>query len=185
MARKRIEKNPVRRARLIQLMEENDISQNELSRRTGIAQQNISRICSESDNLNLSETNAGAIVAAFPEYRIQWLLGYDNFKTSAELVMSLISDGKERRTRKQALFAVMAEMNGWKIEDNESVLAIDLEGLPIAFSDADFEFEHYATIAKDEKTVTLNQNEFELFVQKMLDYFEFELSHMTKANPAQ
>lgn len=82
MSRKKTEINPIRAERVKKLIEREGISQIDFANRIFQTQQNVSRII----NLKtaLTEETAQDIVSAFPEYRIEWLLGYDDSMTDYE-----------------------------------------------------------------------------------------------------
>lgn len=82
MSRKKTEINPIRAERVKKLIEREGISQIDFASRIFQTQQNVSRIL----NLKtaLTEETARDIVTAFPEYRIEWLLGYDDSMTDYE-----------------------------------------------------------------------------------------------------
>lgn len=82
MSRKKTEINPIRAERVKKLIEREKISQVDFASRIFQTQQNVSRIL----NLKtaLTEETARDIVTAFPEYRIEWLLGYDDSMTYYE-----------------------------------------------------------------------------------------------------
>lgn len=79
MSRQKTEINPIRAERVKKLIELEKISQTEFAKEIHQTQQNVSRII----NLKtaLTEENAREIVKHFPEYRIEWLLGYDDYMT--------------------------------------------------------------------------------------------------------
>lgn len=82
MSRRKTEINPIRAERVKKLIEREGISQIDFANRIFQTQQNVSRII----NLKtaLTEETAQDIVSAFPEYRIEWLLGYDDSMTDYE-----------------------------------------------------------------------------------------------------
>lgn len=82
MSRKKTEINPIRADRVKKLIEREKISQVDFASRIFQTQQNVSRIL----NLKtaLTEETAQDIIKAFPEYRIEWLLGYDDSMTDIE-----------------------------------------------------------------------------------------------------
>ena len=84
MGRKKTEINPIRAERVKKLIEREKrinpkFSQTELAGRINMTQQNISRIINQ--KTALTEETARDIVKAFPKYRIEWLLGYDDDMT--------------------------------------------------------------------------------------------------------
>ena len=82
MSRNKTDINPIRAERVKKLIEREKISQVDFASRIFQTQQNVSRIL----NLKtaLTEETARDIVTAFPEYRIEWLLGYDDSMTDYE-----------------------------------------------------------------------------------------------------
>lgn len=88
VSRKKTELNPKRAERVKIIIDREKISQIEFAHRIHQSQQNVSRIVTLKSAL--TEDNAQAIVNAFPEYRLQWLLGYDDFMTQTDQLRSLI-----------------------------------------------------------------------------------------------
>ena len=93
MSRSRTEINPERAERVKTLIERENITQQEFAERIYQSQQNVSRII----NLKsaLTEQTADAIIKAFPEYRKQWILGYDNFMLVDDVFNDFIQQQKE------------------------------------------------------------------------------------------
>lgn len=83
MARPREKIHVERGKRLKQLCEEQGITQEELSRRIYISQQNISRMIN--GKANVTENTARIIAEKFPDYSFDWLMGHTDFKTSDEM----------------------------------------------------------------------------------------------------
>lgn len=79
MSRQRTEINPIRADRVKILMKREKITQTVLADRIYQTQQNVSRIMQKRQPL--TEETARLIVKAFPEYRLEWILGYDDFMT--------------------------------------------------------------------------------------------------------
>lgn len=87
MSRKKTEINPIRAERVKKLIENEKkirgkFTQTEFAKAISQTQQNVSRIL----NLQtaLTEETAQDIVSKYPEYRIEWLLGYDDFMTKED-----------------------------------------------------------------------------------------------------
>lgn len=76
MSKKATEINPIRAERVKTIIEREKIPQQEFARLTHQSQQNVSRIVKKHNSL--TEENAREIIKAFPAYRLQWLLGYDD-----------------------------------------------------------------------------------------------------------
>ena len=87
MSRQKTEIN-LKRAENVKKLIENEkkrdpkFSQTELAKRIHMTQQNISRIINMKQPL--IEETARLIIEAFPDYRIEWLLGYDDSMTHYE-----------------------------------------------------------------------------------------------------
>lgn len=70
------EANQVRAKRLKEIMIREQLNQGEFAKRVGYTQQYISQI--QKGKKQLSEAIARTVVRAFPDYRLEWLLGYDD-----------------------------------------------------------------------------------------------------------
>lgn len=79
MARPRTEINPIRAERVKIILEREKLTQKEFSDAIHRSQQNISNIIRLKEGL--TEDNAKEIVKQFPKYRIEWLLGLDDYMT--------------------------------------------------------------------------------------------------------
>ena len=79
MARPAVKVKALCGKRLKQLIGEQKITQNELSKMIFISPQTISKIVN--GTASLTEPVAWSIIDKFPEYRIEWLLGIDDFPT--------------------------------------------------------------------------------------------------------
>lgn len=74
-------------------------SQSEIAKRILISQQVLSQIIHKKQNL--TEDVAERIISLFSEYRIEWLLGYDDFKTHPD----------------EADYYMNKQLNEWQQED--------------------------------------------------------------------
>lgn len=82
MSRKKTEINPKRADNVKKLLEREGITQKELGKRIGHTQQNVCNIINM--KTALTEETAGDITRAFPRFRKEWLLGYDEYPTHEE-----------------------------------------------------------------------------------------------------
>ena len=82
MSRQKTEINPIRADRVKILLKREKVSQTQLAERIYQTQQNLSRIMQHRQPL--TEATAQLIVKAFPEYRLAWLMGYDDVMTVSE-----------------------------------------------------------------------------------------------------
>lgn len=80
--------NPKCGQRLKIILKEQNTTQQQLSEMIHLTQVTISNIiCGKA---SLTDENADAIHVIFPQYRLQWLLGYDDYKTEEEIKRSLL-----------------------------------------------------------------------------------------------
>lgn len=97
MSRKKTEINPIRAERVKTLIEREGIKQTAFAEKIHMTQQNVSRIINRKNAL--TEETARQIVEKFPDYRIEWLMGYDDqmthddFGNFATNVHDRIADG--------------------------------------------------------------------------------------------
>ena len=89
MSRKKTELNPIRAERLKILIDrekerDKTFTQTKFAKQIYQTQQNVSKILNL--HVALTEENARKIIECFPEYRIEWLLGYDDIMTVWEKV---------------------------------------------------------------------------------------------------
>ena len=89
MSRPKGEIKGLRCKRLKEIIEREGVKQNQLSEETGISQQSISAMVQ--GKANVTETTAEIIVKRFPEYSIEWLLGFSDYKNNAEKFRAVIS----------------------------------------------------------------------------------------------
>lgn len=76
MGRKRTEINPIRAERVKTIIQREKLNQKQLADVLNRTQQNINNIVQ--GKTGLTEEAAKQIIALFPHYRLQWLLGYDD-----------------------------------------------------------------------------------------------------------
>ena len=88
------------------------------------------------------------------------------------MVSSFVSEAKELRAKEQALFIILAELNGWSLLD--STIKCDAQRIPTIGDDS----ECYARISDGDATITFSKHDFGSFVNKIADYFAFELEHV-------
>lgn len=90
MSRPKTDINPLRAERVKTMISREGISQSDFAARVPLTQQAISRIV----NLKtaLTEETAAAIIRAYPIYRIEWLLGFDNYMTINDLKSDYIKN---------------------------------------------------------------------------------------------
>lgn len=142
MSRTKTEINPKRAENVKKLIEAEKITQTELADRIHMTQQNISRIVQMKQPL--TEETARLIIEAFPEYRIEWLLGYDDSMTHYEwadniqLMKDLVADSMwgiiEKSLNKEGKSLKFVHRSGQHVDSTERLRAdcyysvVDREG---------------------------------------------------------
>lgn len=89
MSRKKTEINPKRAENLKTLITRVGLTQKQFGENVGYSQQNLSNIIKL--KTPLTEEAARLIIEKYPDYRIEWLLGYDDCMTNADLFTKSIS----------------------------------------------------------------------------------------------
>lgn len=142
MSRTKTEINPKRAENVKKLIEAEKITQTELADRIHMTQQNISRIVQMKQPL--TEETARLIIEAFPEYRIEWLLGYDDSMThyewadNVQLMKDLVADSMwgiiEKSLNKEGKSLKFVHRSGQHVDSSERLRAdcyysvVDREG---------------------------------------------------------
>lgn len=88
MSKKPSEINPEPAKRLKKLLTLEKVTQEKLSDLIHLSQQSISRIIQKKQSL--TDQTARAIIKVFPNYRIEWLLGFDDTMTHTDEIGKLI-----------------------------------------------------------------------------------------------
>ena len=166
---------------LDELKKRDGIRQIDFAERIHMAQQNVSRL--RNGRVNLSAEHAKSIAAAFPEYRVEWLLGLDDFKTEEEYEAHL-----EKRSRAafaqalsehwslQASFRQLAELNGYTVIEGFAALSNDdKSGIPGGDSDKTIKDSWY--VRRGYEWARFSRKEMTQLQKKIADYVGFELEH--------
>ena len=150
MSRKKTEINPKRAENVKKLIEAEKITQTELADRIHMTQQNISRIVQMKQPL--TEETAQDIISAFPEkgYRIEWLLGYDDFPTESERIIAHIREELTELNSENIGFVELAKSRGYTVTDS--------------------------MISKDGKRIELTPEKMNRLQSEVSDFLDFLLS---------
>lgn len=89
MSRPKTPINPKRAERVKTMIDRENISQSEFADRVHLTQQAISRIINM--KTALIEATARDMIEAFPGYRLEWLLGLDDYMTESDLFDAYIA----------------------------------------------------------------------------------------------
>lgn len=108
MPRPKVKINPICGKRLKELCKEQKITQTKLSEIIFITQQTLSKIVN--GECSLTEQTARKIVNIFPIYRIEWLMGLDDYKTEAEACHPLLKESLDGGEAVRLLFASFGYM---------------------------------------------------------------------------
>lgn len=172
MGRKRVEIKPEPAERLKQLCDEENIKQQELAAMICTSPQTISKIINRKSSL--TEDNAARIVALYPKYRFEWLMGYDPYKTNAELFMGVISDTQKESDMMMLGLKAFASLCGFEIspelsDSNQTDLASFIHRLHSGYS-----------ISRNGKKALISLEEMNHIQNEVCDFIEFKLSRLVK-----
>lgn len=171
MSKKKKEINPIRAERLKKLIEREGIRQIELARLINRTQQNISKVI----NLKaaLTEDNAQFIISAFPEYRIEWLLGYDDVMLKTDYFAKTLKKAQgESEIMERALFG-LAALSGFAINPTNPASDRSVESILKAIKGG-------ITFSRDGKNVSMSLTELNDFENELCDYVEMRLKRKLK-----
>jgi hypothetical protein len=99
-----------------------------------------------------------------------WLLGLSPHKYPIDESLARINALRSKKDRERLLFDLMTSMRGWIIEDFNYAASYgesEVKGLPIRL-----------IVSKGDSRHEFDDVDLDRFVGKMLDYCNFELSHM-------
>ena len=112
---------------LDELKHQRGISQTEFAKRLNMAQQNVSKL--KNGKVVLSKEHAENITEAFPEYRAEWLLGLDDFKTREdnqdhleEYSREALGQAMSERRSLRLGFLHLARLSGYTVIEGRSAL---------------------------------------------------------------
>lgn len=180
MANRKKEIDPEKGRRLAEILKDAGISPKELAALLGKPHQNIYDLIHS--KRNLTEETAQDIVSALdnyalrrlPSYRWKYLVGYDNYKTIVEEVIA--KRREETDNLEQLIFLAIAEMNNieaWPLNDFLS-LNEDSSNL----RDTERKYRGSVAINTGNVEVRFSKARLDIFMQKIKDYFVFELEHL-------
>lgn len=173
MARPKGEINVERCKRFKTICDELDITQMELSERLHISQQTISGMVR--GKANVTDQTAHRMIELFPEYRYEWLVAIDDFKTRGDYYLSLINDSG----LKESVVSVLAEMAGYSVtnvlelynrmgESKEKIEELCVRG------------EHYM-VEKDDAAAFLDASEWVMFEKEIIDLVGIRLKYLLES----
>lgn len=178
MARPKVKINPIRGLRLKQICEEQDIKQIQLSEIIHISQQAISSMIKGTATVTVETVNL--VTRAFPEYRKEWLLGLDDYKTEADRKRAIaeqfsqtIDTMKYEGDLLYTGLCAFALLNQFEITPPQTKNTGSIENYFRAVK-AGYQ------IAKGEQFVSLSVEEMNRFENEVCDFVELKLKHLFK-----
>lgn len=171
MSRTKTEINPKRAENVKKLIEAEKITQTELADRIHMTQQNISRIVQMKQPL--TEETARHIIEQYPKYRIEWLLGYDDYMTTADYLLAVTAQCQAEEQVMNTAFFGLARLSGFSMELNRKYYDNSLEGLFQTIKSA-------VTFSRDGKSVTLSLADINEIENELCDIVEARLKRMLK-----
>jgi len=182
MGRKSVEIKPEWAENLNTILDEQGINQLQLSKLIHISQQTISKIMN--GKASLTEDNARLIIKHFPQYRLEWLMGYDQHKTLTELYISIVSEAQHEGDTLMLGFQAFAHLNGFEIEsDFPAHLEISKnEDATLEIDDVAFEklIRPKYKITRDGKAAFISAEEMNVLQNEICEYVEFKLERVLR-----
>ena len=126
MARKRTGINTIRGERLRSLLENLGMEQQELANKIGYSKEHISYIIN--GKRNLTQGAAEAIVKIFPEIRVGWLLGYEDYSTNYEYGMKRMDDKFKRDQVMEDFIDIVVKSLGYELEAENGLFLVLKDG---------------------------------------------------------
>ncbi len=179
MSRKRTEIDPKRAERLKILIDHEKelrngkFSQTQFAKSIHMTQQNVSRIIQMHQALN--EQTAKDIIEQYPKYRVEWLLGYDDYMTPADYLLAVTAQCQEEEQVMNTAFFGLARLCGFSMELNRKYYdnSLDLDGLFQTIKST-------ITFSRDGMSVTLSLAEINEIENELCDIVEARLKRMLK-----
>lgn len=178
MSRKRVEVNPIRGERLKMLLIENGVDQKEFADKIGYTKEHISYIIN--GRRNLTEDAAQAIIKLFPGTRIEWLMGYDDFKTNHEKgwkpFVDSINKGRDESERLTKGLAYFLSLSDYKIVYND----IGKESMPVEEA-IEWYTKKLVILKHGEREVYLSPFDLSDLENEILGYIELRLKYLLES----
>ena len=169
---------------LDELKEQYGISQTDFAGQINMAQQNVSKL--RNGKVVLSKEHAESITSAFPDYRAEWLLGLDDFKTREDYQDHLEKDSRtalgqaisERRSLRLG-FLHLARLNGYTVIEGLSAL-LNNTGSGIPAEDDRETINNSWYVRQNDKWARLSRDEMSRLQNEIADFVDFKLGRLLK-----
>ena len=161
------------------------VSQTELAKRIYVTQQTVSKL--KTGEIELSAEHAQNIASAFPQYRAEWLLGLDDYKSPFDAAQARAAEWRARHDTRRVVFDGLLDMTEWEqIEFPDDVIHSGMDiAAPVTGNGEPFDMTpinterdaHFIRVGNGKKSVTLSKFDYDALVKKLGDYLAFELDH--------
>lgn len=172
MSRPKVEINDLKCKRLKEIIESEGVKQNQLSKETGISQQAISAMVQ--GKANVTETTAEIIVKRFPQYSIEWLLGFSDYKNSTEKNSAVISQAQHEGDLLLTGLSAFAQLAQYQIK-----VTSPMQKIGTVEETLNMLMDGY-TISHDGASIKLSLEEMNVFENEAFDFVELQLKHLFK-----
>lgn len=172
MSRKQQEINQERGKRLSVIIKESikEKGRNKIfAEKFGYTKEHISQILG--GNRNLTEDFAARIITEYPKYRIEWLMGYDDFKTQADVVSHVINQAQSEQDMMFSALLLLGTLNGYSISSPKVYNGMSAE-------QAIGEIKAGYSINKDGKTIRLSIEEMNAFENLIVKQVGLQIDYL-------
>lgn len=183
MSKPKTEINPLRAERLNTLVEDTGLTQVQFTgdvKVKGSAYKNPHRLMTQQAlsriiNLKapLTEQTAQKIIMKYPKYRIEWLLGFDDYMTTADLFAATLNQSREEGDTLHNAVVALAGLSGFTVEATEPQPDTSVFSIINAIKKG-------LTFKRDGKSVSFSLAELNEFENEICDYVEMRLKRMMK-----
>lgn len=169
---------------LDELKHQRGISQTEFAKRLNMAQQNVSKL--KNGKVVLSKEHAENITEAFPEYRAEWLLGLDDFKTREdyqdhleEYSREALGQAMSERRSLRLGFLHLARLSGYTVIEGRSALSNNVRsGIPAEDDHETIKNSWY--VRQSNEWARLSRDEMSRLQNEIADFVDFKLGRLLK-----
>ena len=169
MARPHTEIKEIRCNRLKQILEETKTTQKQLHEAINVSQQGISQMVN--CKANVTSTTATAVIKLFPQYRLEWLMGFDDYKTNADVYVSRINS----LDHTDKVVCALAELAGYNVY-NIMHLNLDEEAQRnLLFKGAHY---HICEANEPHKEAFISFEEWSLLKEEIYETIGVKLKHL-------
>lgn len=166
MPHPKAEINPLWGIRLKEICEQCDIRQAELAKRIFISQQTISKIINGKATLTLQ--TAQRIIDLYPQYRIEWLTGRDDYKTYNDVFNALFDKHNAKYGMQIMALKSLAELRGFEIiPDSSGAVLVPSGG-----------YEDIYIVRHERKQFYASYSEIVEWVDDVCDFAELKLTRL-------